>query len=407
MVKRPTKISALVYRNYAGSIGVCFAIFVVLTVLFAFNLEDKIFENQVSVKADEIAISQSYQVGTAGAVSGLEMQYYHGTDAMPDWLAGQIKPDWTNGEYEVFGGEKGHYHLAVRGKSSAGKIYLIFNARPFVRSTDQIQEFVIFLVILGGLMMVIVWFFLLRMTRKVTAPVEKIASAAVSGTPLKQVDFDQDNIPAEIATLAKAITEKDNRIQSLLDREREFNRDVSHELRTPLSIAIGAAEIVEKEQVKTGALGRLITSLGDMQLLTEGILWLGRTPDQGESCNAKAACEYAIRTNKHLLADRKVNAEIVGEATVNMPVPETVAQVIIGNLVRNAFRYTENGSVTLSFSEGQLCVEDTGVGYGNVTKDNSGFGVGLSLVKRLCAHFGLQIVIANRDNQGTKATIRW
>ncbi len=407
MVKRLQKINSLILSNYASSIGICFAIFVALTVVFAFDLEDQIFESQVSLKADEMSLSQPHQAGTGGTVSTLEMQYYYGTGAMPKWLANQIEPDWADGAYEIFGGERGHFHLAVRSNNEADKFYLIFDARPYVRSTEQIREFIILVVALGGLMLLVTGFFLIRMTRKVTTPVEKIALAAVSGTPLDQTDLHQDSLPVEIAALANAIAEKDRRIENLLEREKEFNHDVSHELRTPLSVAIGAAEIVEKEEAKSGALTRLITSLGDMQLLTEGILWLGRTPEQRESCNAKKECEYAVQTNRHLLQDRKVEVEIAGDATIDMPIPAAVAQVILGNLVRNAFRYTEEGSVTISVSERKVTVEDTGVGYGNATNGNSGFGIGLSLVKRLCSHFRLQVIVAPRNGDGTEATVGW
>ncbi len=407
MTRQSQEVNSLIQKNYLCSIGFCFAFFVLLAAMFVFDLEDNIFENQVSVEADKLSQTMPLDGKTSGIVRSLEMQYYVGTDSMPLWLKNQVQADWKAGEYEVFGGEKGHYHLAVRGEDQATRLYLIFNARPYIRSTQQVRNLVIFFVIFTSLMVLVAGVFLRRMTKKLTEPIEKIASAASSGATLDSSLHENHNTPIEIAILAKAIAEKDGRIESLLERERQFNRDVSHELRTPLAVAVGAAEIVQKQDSKSEALQRLVKSLGDMRLLTEGILWLGRSPSDRENCNAKEACHQSVRTNKHLLGDRSVAVEITGKPDTDIPVPSAVAQVIIGNLVRNAFRYTETGSVEVNILDRSVRVRDTGIGYGNASDAEIGFGIGLSLVQRLSSHFGLRLTIAARTEGGTEAMISW
>ncbi len=407
MAKHPQKIHKLVLHSYLGSISICFLIVVFMAVLFVFDLEDQIFENQVSMKADELSSSMQYEETKSGTVSGLEMQYYNGADAMPGWLSDQVKPDWKAGEYEIFGGERGHFHLAIRAREGSKKQYLLFNARPYVRSTDQIRDFIIFIAILGGLMLLVIVYFLLRMTKKLTTPIEKLVDAVVPGGEPSAFSLHLNNAPDEIGVLARAIADKDTRIQSLLERERQFNRDVSHELRTPLAVAIGAAEIIQKKEVKSRAFSRLLSSLGDMRLLTEGILWLGRAQEERAKSDARKASNHAIQTNRHLLGERNVQVEIIGDSNIEIPVPEAVAQVIIGNLVRNAFGYTKEGSVTLTLSRGRISVQDTGVGYGKASSENAGFGVGLSLIKRLCSHFGLQITVTPAAQIGTEAVVSW
>jgi signal transduction histidine kinase len=405
MNRRPIKVNDLVLRNFITSIGMCFAITVFMAVMFGFDLEDQIFENQVSTKADQLSESVQPESGTRQTVSGLEMEYFQGTKAMPEWLTSQIKPDWKAGEYEVFGGEHGHYHLAVR-ENDGVKQYLIFNARSYVRSTSQVWGFVILIAFLGGLMLLVSIFFMRRMTRKLTMPIEKMAAAVTSHSSLEPATLGLGNGPVEIDILAKAIADKDRHIEDLMQRERQFNRDVSHELRTPLAVAVGAAEIIETDGYKSSAFTRLESALGNMRLLTEGILWLAREPDS-ISCNAWKAGEYAIETNKHLLRSDEVETSIFGSRDIDMPVPEAVAQVIVGNLIRNAISYTSEGTVSLSISERSLSVKDTGIGFDESQNDNSGFGIGLSLVKRLSSHFGMKIAVAAREEGGTMATVSW
>ena len=240
-----------------------------------------------------------------------------------------------------------------------------------------------------------------------TLPIEKLADVVASGAELKAPDLRLKNAPVEIETLARAIADKDARIASLMERERQFNRDVSHELRTPLAVAVGAAEIIEKDETKSPAFGRLKSSLGDMRLLTEGILWLARPTEKDARSNARKVSDHTIEVNKHLLDQRAVDVELIGDDEIEIPVPEAVAQVIIGNLVRNAFSYTKEGHVTISLSNGCITITDSGVGYGNATSKDTGFGVGLPLVKRLCDHFSLQIAISSANKAGTEAVISW
>ncbi len=376
-----------------------------MAVMFQFSLEDEIFGNQVGMKADQLSSSVQYEKGTKRTVSGLEMEYFHGTEAMPKWLAGQIKSDWVVGEYEVFGGQHGHYHLAVRGEGEA-KQYLIFNARAYVRSTEQVWGFVILIALLGGLMLLVTIFFVRRMTKKLSIPIEKMAAAVTSHSPLEPATLDLSDGPAEIEVLAKAIADKDGHIQNLMQRERQFNRDVSHELRTPLAVAVGAVEIMEKEGQKGAAFKRLASSLVNMRLMTEGILWLGREPNDRAKCNVSEVCSYAIGVNEHLLRGARVTINVSGKEDVDMPVPEAVAQVIIGNLVRNAIGYTNEGTISLSISEGTVSIDDTGIGFGESTSDD-GFGIGLSLVERLSSHFGIQVSIDARPEGGTSAVVSW
>ena len=183
MNRRPQKVNGLVLRNYITSTVLSFLIIVFLAVMFGFDLEDQIFENQISIKADQLIAAPPLEHGTRATVSGLEMQHFQGTAAMPKWLSSQVNLDWPAGEYEVFGGEHGHFHLAVRGSGDARQ-YLIFNARPYVRSTKQVQGFVLLIAFMGVLMLAVSIFFLLRMTKKLSAPIEKMASAASSDTPI-------------------------------------------------------------------------------------------------------------------------------------------------------------------------------------------------------------------------------
>ena len=91
----------------------------------------------------------------------------------------------------------------------------------------------------------------------------------------------------------------------------------------------------------------------------------------------------------------------------------------MSNLLRNALHYTESGWVRLTLEDGGFRVEDSGVGIpedqhepmfqpfvrGPLTR-GEGLGLGLSLVKRICAHQGWQIRVSSPATGGSCFQVR-
>lgn len=407
MSRRARRIRGMVLWNYISSTAAIFLVFMLMIVMFGFDLEDDIFDYQVEQALDKLTSEQWPPATASGTVESLEMQYYVGLSAMPDWLRDEIEPTWRNRSFEIFAEQRGHFHAYVRTLENGEPLYILFNARPFVRSTPQIMGYLVIVGSLAGLVLLISLFFLLRMTHRVSAPLEGMAKSLSVGKEAPSRLAVPASAPAELHALAQAIEDRDERISRLLEREREFNRDASHELRTPLAVAYGALEVLEEGGIQNNALGRLKTAVKDMQLLTEGILWLGRDPARAQGCDLAAVCQQCIKSYAHLVGDRNVVVRLEQHGAANMPVPEAVAQVMIGNILRNAMSYTDEGEVVLQVRDGTVTVTDTGAGYGYVDADKEGFGVGLTLVTRLCHHFGLTFHVSSQSSGGSKAELTW
>ncbi|WP_308910347.1 sensor histidine kinase [Pseudokordiimonas caeni] len=407
MTRSSRRVRSMVMRLFIGAMVTSFVVFTLMVVIFGFSLEDEIFDFQVREAAEAFLAENPPPTEASGTITGLKMTYYIGTEAMPAWLRDKIDPDYRNRMFEVFGEEHGHFHAMVQTLEDGQNLYVFFNARRFIRSTPQIKGF---LAVIGGMALpglLISLFFLARMSRKLSGPLEHMVEILGDGGSVAGRMTIPRSAPRELQALAKAIEDRDARIQELIERERQFNRDASHELRTPLAVAYGAVEVLEdKEGGNSRTLRRLKAAIKDMQQLTEGILWLGRDPGRRQACDVSAVCASSIRAYEHLVGDRPVTIRQEGTG-VSMPVPEAVAHVMVGNILRNALSYTEQGVVMVSATAGKLEIIDTGVGFGHADPAREGFGVGLTLVSRLCHHFGITFEVAARPDGGTSARLTW
>ncbi|GAB0062336.1 hypothetical protein IBA8401_33650 [Pseudomonas syringae] len=86
----------------------------------------------------------------------------------------------------------------------------------------------------------------------------------------------------------------------------------------------------------------------------------------------------------------------------------TLLHSVMGNLLRNAWHYTDTGYIKLSLFKTGFCVEDSGSGISDDTQNalsrpfvrgeeqrGEGLGVGLSLVNRICAYQRWQVTSSN------------
>jgi signal transduction histidine kinase len=93
-----------------------------------------------------------------------------------------------------------------------------------------------------------------------------------------------------------------------------------------------------------------------------------------------------------------------------------LVDILVSNLVRNAFSYTTAGSVTVRQDSHSLVISDTGRGISADAIDqaflrhfrditSTGAGIGLSLVKRICDRYGWQVRLESTEHQGTTGTV--
>lgn len=213
---------------------------------------------------------------------------------------------------------------------------------------------------------------------------------------------------------------------------------VSHELRTPLTTVIGYADLLMKgipealpESVRS-YIHRIRTSAWHQASLIEQVLSFSRLEGEREEINPeRVEIGRFLRERTTLIAARAREKGFVFDLRVpDAPVwlktdPSKLSQILL-NLLSNALKFTEAGSVRLTFEhdpEGATFrVEDTGSGItpeqmdrifepfwqaeDPTTRSAGGIGLGLVIAQRLTRLLGGTLEIQSEPGRGTTATVQ-
>ena len=231
----------------------------------------------------------------------------------------------------------------------------------------------------------------------------------------------------EVLELADALARYAQRLSEFMDRERNFTRDASHELRSPLTVIQMAAGMLETDAGLSDAsrrsVARIARAARDMEELTSAFLLLARESQTAlplePTCVNDVLAEELERA-RLLAAGKSVESSLMATHRLHVDAPEKVLAVLLGNLLRNAFSYTDAGEVAVEVGAASVVIRDTGVGiapgqvdamYQPFVRGDSGrrggHGVGLTIVRRLSDRFGWPVAIDSSTGVGTRVEIRF
>ncbi|HEY2492091.1 MAG TPA: ATP-binding protein [Paenibacillus sp.] len=269
---------------------------------------------------------------------------------------------------------------------------------------------------------------------------------------LRMVQVKQNNVllsnQAEELQKAKLILEdRADQLMRSSQYKTEFLANMSHELRTPLNSIINLAQIIsEKDSTRSPDENMMYANIiyksgHDLLKLINDILDLskveaGQLEIVNEDMNISEIPEL-IQMQFELIAEKR---NICFEITVDDYLPGTLycdpqrVQQILNNLLSNAFKFTNEGKVTLDiykkYHEEQgkdhadwivFSVTDTGIGIpqnkhqvvfeafqqaeGSISRNYGGTGLGLSISQNLAHLLGGSIHIESVEGEGSKFSL--
>ena len=241
---------------------------------------------------------------------------------------------------------------------------------------------------------------------------------------------------AILFTTNQDLLEAKNRAEESAVLKSQFISTVSHELRTPLYGVIGLTNIILEENkniINQENLESLRFSTRYLLALVNDLLEINKAEENKIVLKKSPFClekELSIIKNSLLfMADgngNQVSIAIDKEIPKGLLGDEIRLSQIMMNLISNALKFTENGSVKIEAKliskqettcQVEISVSDTGIGIKEEDQqkifetfvqierkhgDYQGTGLGLPIVKRLVTLFGGVVQVESVENKGTK-----
>ncbi len=231
----------------------------------------------------------------------------------------------------------------------------------------------------------------------------------------------------EVVELVDAFNDYHGRMAQMIEREKEFTGNVSHELRTPLTAIKTSCELLDHDasiNAKSRARLRQIERAADtMSDLVNALLLLAReeSPADVGPVRLISAIEDALDLVTDTLQARGIQTRIEVNRGLHVEANRSALALVLSNLVDNAVRYTNSGHVSFVYADGWLQIEDTGRGIppdalphvferfyqvGAAHAAAPGFGIGLSIVRKVCDRYGWSIRMESEPGSGTRVSLR-
>ena len=232
--------------------------------------------------------------------------------------------------------------------------------------------------------------------------------------------------------LISQLTESVSQNKRLIDSRKKAMHSITHELRTPLSAIHGYAELIQRNNTETKIdrySEHIRLSSQRMLAMLNSLLEFFRL----DNCKEQAVSipfrlEDIVQTLQvefqNMAESKNLCLAIENNADVVLMGDKNRILQIGNNLLSNAIKFTEHGGISMTTDYGNgfltLVVEDTGTGMtedeqkriftaferlSNATAQD-GFGLGLSVVKRIVDMLKGTIEVQSEKGKGSRFTVR-
>lgn len=390
-----------------------------LTLLFAHSVEDSFFEQELTRQGK--AVQQNWvKTGRLSETGSDYISVYREPSQFPTDLGKAFAADPDHHEFRNDDGS--HYQvleISLPGTAETAWLAADLNGRQVV--PDLHEKMIRFFVSTTAVIMLLVGLMSWVLANRLTAPLTQLArSVSVQGVP---AIAGHDYPGNEVGRLAVALENAFERIEAFVARERGFTRDVSHELRTPLAVMRSGAELIENQadlpdRVRA-PLARIRDAERRMTEIVQLLLLLAR--EEGQNAPRERVALAPIVEAAVLAASDRFGGR---DRAVAIDIPPGAAAslnragflMILDNLISNAFQHAPAHGLRITLEERTLTIASGGPGMrARIAAsagepcvrgaDSEGFGLGLSIVQRLCAQDEIPLSLSVSE-QGTIVRLR-
>jgi signal transduction histidine kinase len=239
----------------------------------------------------------------------------------------------------------------------------------------------------------------------------------------------------ELHVLSQTINKLLDRIETAVEREKQFTSDASHELRTPLTVIKGTLEVLVRKprspEEYEKKINFCVAEVDRLNHLVDQLLLLARFENQKQSLKMEGlylngAILDTLSRYSTIIKAKEIEILTNFSEDFYIQTDSYLFSIIINNLISNALKYSnKNANLAINISKSINTIEcsivDSGIGidskdvgkiFNSFFRSDSaehpeikGTGLGLSIVKKLCALLAIDIHISSQKNVGTSVIL--
>lgn len=271
---------------------------------------------------------------------------------------------------------------------------------------------------------------------KTLASVEKVAAAARKVT-LRNLNLRLPETKSgdELERLTQSFNEMIRRLDEAFQLASRFSMDASHELRTPLTILQGELEVMVREESRPDAREKAGSLLDEVRRLNHIVrnLFLISKLEAGEAILQVDRVNFTalVHTTEDQMAvlaeEKEISMEWGADAEIFIDGDAARLKQVVVNLLDNAIKYTprggrielavkdEAGHAVFTVTNSGAQIDDESFPYlferfyrshRHRFDPDSGAGLGLSIVRSVCAAHGGVVEAANLSTGSCSFTVR-
>lgn len=309
------------------------------------------------------------------------------------------------------------HRISVSNTIVNGKPYEIRIQKSMIEDEDLLNsilvlQLVLVIVLLAGLIAIN-----FQLSKKLWKPFNDI----VHKLSLYRVDSNEDYqfIPTnieEFKNLGNSIKDLIKRNQKLYRTQKEFTENASHELQTPIAVMQSNLELLMQtspiSQEQADLIEEISVAGNKMQRLNRTLLLLTKIennqfPDT-EKLKINTSIQKLLSQYEEPAAQKDIQWEIHIENEIEIIANPILIDILIGNILSNAIRHSENAGKVLvrtshqklvigNYGNNELNKKDLFQRFKKQSENTNSIGLGLEMSKKICDlyHYDIQYQFIN------------
>ena len=214
-------------------------------------------------------------------------------------------------------------------------------------------------------------------------------------------------------------------MQQRINSLNAFIKDSTHEINTPLSIILMSIETLSLDNLtptqaqKIERIKLASKSLSHIYRILVAYNFPHSINDTRENLALHTLLQERLEYFSPFFEQKALYVGVRAESSYIFASAEKMS-CVLDNLLSNAIKYNKKGGeIEIVLGQGSLSISDSGCGMADSQKGRiferyvrcneyqGGFGIGLTLVKRICDEYGMDIEVQSQQGRGSRFTLIW